>query len=304
MRNSSFLPVVMFGVFVLAVSGLPGLAQDSKFFDREALFDILIVVGDVETALPQLNDKLVDAQNDLEQAQTTFDATLNLFNSNNLDIAERTTVEMLVENLSPEQVFALNRSLNNAVNSGLLLFMDVDAADLQDLLNYDDRQINAFTKAYEEEAKFLARAEATGNERFLQKAENQKDKFLARIERFEAGKQASRQDHRSSRRRHSRRRAHRRSLPNQPPKAAPSSRPSMPRRRRPSKLPSRPPNKLRSRRPSKRSRTKPRTLPGAGRNEPTASPTCGVRPRTRHGKITFAGWPCQFGRSRRRGMPN
>jgi hypothetical protein len=95
-------------------------------------------------------------------------------------------VEAFVESLSDEQVFALNRSLNNAVNSGLNVQFEWDALQKVVDENYNKQQINALTKAFEEEAKFLALYESTGNEKFNAKAESQKAKFLAKIDRFAA----------------------------------------------------------------------------------------------------------------------
>jgi len=72
---------------------------------------------------------------------------------------------------------------------------------MQELLdgNYNKQQINSLTKALEEEAKFdklsdkfTSKYDLTGNEKFLDKAdmmtakgERQKDKFLAKVDKFE-----------------------------------------------------------------------------------------------------------------------
>ncbi|NOR70922.1 MAG: hypothetical protein GQ532_14710 [Methylomarinum sp.] len=112
--------------------------------------------------------------------------------------AQETQLELVAE-LSDEQVFALNRTLNNAVNNDLIGELD-GALILQTVVDgdYNKLQINSFTKALEEEAKFTAFAdkfqdkyEASGNEKFLEisdrmlsRGEIQKDKFLAKVDRF------------------------------------------------------------------------------------------------------------------------
>lgn len=113
--------------------------------------------------------------------------------------SEQTAITEQVAQLSDEQVIALNRSLNNAVSSQLNV--NIDSAQIQSILdgNYDNKQINALTKALEEEAKFTAlsgkfdqKYEQTGNEKFLEhsermldKADSQKEKFLGKIEKFD-----------------------------------------------------------------------------------------------------------------------
>jgi len=92
----------------------------------------------------------------------------------------------------------MNRSLNNAAEGKLML--DIDADDLQRVIdgNFNKQQINAFTQSFEQEARFLTKADKftaqyaeTGEGHFLDKASSmeqkgalQKAKFDARIERF------------------------------------------------------------------------------------------------------------------------
>jgi len=64
---------------------------------------------------------------------------------------------LFVEGVSEEQVFALNRSLNNAVSCGLLV--DIDIEDLALIVGANKLQINAFTQAFEQEARFLLKAD-------------------------------------------------------------------------------------------------------------------------------------------------
>jgi len=90
--------------------------------------------------------------------------------------------------LSDDQVFALNRALNNALSSGLNI--DFINSYNWDLLlkviteDYNSRQINFLTKALESETKFLAIYDKTGNDFFLTKAAIEKEKFLSRIDHF------------------------------------------------------------------------------------------------------------------------
>ena len=88
--------------------------------------------------------------------------------------------------LSPEQVFALNRSLNNAVKSGLVIdYTSVEnLALLQRIIDedLDTRQIHFLTKALEQEAKFLQIYARTGNAAFQDKAASARDKFVAKID--------------------------------------------------------------------------------------------------------------------------
>lgn len=91
--------------------------------------------------------------------------------------------------LSDEEVFALNRSLNNARHTPWRIDFTTEEnrALLEELIehNYDSRQINSLTKALESEAKFLSHYERTGKEFFLAKAETEKGKFLSRIDGFD-----------------------------------------------------------------------------------------------------------------------
>lgn len=97
---------------------------------------------------------------------------------------ETDQVATFVESLSDEQVFALNRSLNNAINSDLEIEYDMEL--LQKIVDedYNKQQINSLTQALEQEARFLAKYEETGDDKFLFKAERQKEKFLAKAEWF------------------------------------------------------------------------------------------------------------------------
>jgi len=211
--------------------------EDSqKFLDRDRLTDTLMAdeqadlddareglekaemeLADAESALAELNEQITalaeddparleleeeaealetriedqlrpvadDADTRVEEAQVTYDEELAIVSTQVRDMPEDT-------------LFAFNRSLNNAGAQGLVV--DLDSEEIQAALDgaYDKRQINALTKALEEEARFTQRArffenkaEETGDERFLEKAERmesrasaQREKFLARIDRY------------------------------------------------------------------------------------------------------------------------
>jgi hypothetical protein len=133
-------------------------------------------------------DEIAALEAELGDAQMALDA---------LD-AEIAETETLIGELSDEQVFALNRSLNNALASKLGLAYD--AAMLQPIVDgdYNKQQVNAYTQGLEQEARFLGKAdrfqakyEETGNEGFLGKVERftnwagaQKDKFMSKVDRF------------------------------------------------------------------------------------------------------------------------
>lgn len=139
-------------VFALAAS--PALAQDGqKFADRELLVETMQSLDDTATAL---------------------DAAVVL--------------------LSDDQVVALNRSLNNLNNNTFtapssfvfdkLPFTAVGFLGRVESGNFNKKQITALTKALEEKIKFLFLFEKTGNDKFLEKAESQEAKFLAKIDGF------------------------------------------------------------------------------------------------------------------------
>ncbi|MCI5223142.1 MAG: hypothetical protein D3924_10820 [Candidatus Electrothrix sp. AR4] len=97
--------------------------------------------------------------------------------------ASEAEVTAFVGNLTDEQVVALNLSLNNALNNERL----PDTTKLIKLFDEDfnSKQINTLTKALEEETKFLALYNKTGNEKFQERATTQREKFLSKIEKFQ-----------------------------------------------------------------------------------------------------------------------
>lgn len=66
------------------------------------------------------NARRLEAETSLEEAQHSFEL-------------EQQTIEAQLEALSDEQIFALNRSLNNALSSGLNV--DIDSEHLQDVID-------------------------------------------------------------------------------------------------------------------------------------------------------------------------
>lgn len=104
-------------------------------------------------------------------------------------------VKTLISELSEDQVFAYNRSLNNAISEKLVPYLDDELLKRGLGADLDRQEINALTQAVEQEARFAikserfrSKAEASGREHFLDKADRmdargdaQRDKFLAKI---------------------------------------------------------------------------------------------------------------------------
>jgi len=155
----------------------------------ETASELQLIANETDAdALQALADELKVLANETDATETT--AALALIET------ELTNTATFVDGLTDEQVFALNRSLNNALSSGLLV--DIDTEDLALIADANKLQINAFTQAFEQEARFLLKAnkftrkyDESGNEKFLQisermstKGENQKVKFLTKMDRF------------------------------------------------------------------------------------------------------------------------
>jgi hypothetical protein len=122
-----------------------------------------------------------------------FDTMINGLDEKDITDQEKeemsAKIEAWVDDLSDEQVLAFNQSLNNALRTPWSVdFTDPENWELLDLAldnNYNEDQIIALTKALESEAKFLSHYERTGKEFFLLKAEQEKNKFLAKVDRFD-----------------------------------------------------------------------------------------------------------------------
>ncbi len=87
-----------------------------------------------------------------------------------------------VDSLSDSQVRELNQALNNAEKSGLALNFDQELLQLIVDDNLDKHGIRAITLALEKEALFMKKYEKTGDEKFLMKAQAEKEKFLSRVD--------------------------------------------------------------------------------------------------------------------------
>jgi hypothetical protein len=217
------LPVRAASIFLFTIAFwcLPALSEDveplpeeeiSKFLDRDRLVDTLMrddalevdaardARDAIQTALDEANENeappevieelealLVSAEQALTQQVTDF-------------AQEQEIIEEQVEAMTDDQVFAMNRSLNNTLSNGLILMMGSE--DVMRILdeNFNAKQINAFTKAFEAEAIFLRQAAkfdekfaATGKGQFqlnadraVAKAATEKEKFLGKVDRFAA----------------------------------------------------------------------------------------------------------------------
>lgn len=114
------------------------------------------------------------------------------------EIQEPEAVADALAAMTDAQVAAANRSLNDTRNNGRII--DLDAATLQDIVDRElaGREIQALTKALEEEAKFEGLAarfdrkyEETGREPFrrnrdraLDRAEHKRERFERKVDRF------------------------------------------------------------------------------------------------------------------------
>jgi hypothetical protein len=199
---------------LLALPALPvfsdegGVAGGTKFYDSERLVDTLM--RDEEGELARAREDVARAEAELQEAidaglpQDEIDERKELLELAEAELEETelyfdeelALVREQVAELSAAQLFALNRSLNNTLSNSLV--PDLDSDELQLVLegSYEKRQINALTKAFEEEAKFLAKAaeaerlfDETGDpalfteyEHFVAKAETQKEKFLSKVD--------------------------------------------------------------------------------------------------------------------------
>lgn len=152
--------------------------------EAQLALDEAIRQGAPPDVVRELEDQLAQREAELEDARTAFRQ-------------EKRAVVRAVSLLSDDQVFAFNRSLNNALASGLVV--DLDADQLFAAAHYDKRQINALTKALESDALFSTKADAARAayeethdparlrqaEHFEAKAESMRERFLGKIERFD-----------------------------------------------------------------------------------------------------------------------
>jgi hypothetical protein len=208
MRMLQLAPVLLLAV---ALS-----ANAADFRDRTALatqldagFDITLAnaeesLASAQTKLDAAEAELADAQangGDVAAAQAKVDAAQADVDAAQAKVdAAQTQVggaTAIVDQMSDDQVFALNRALNNAAHNGLgpLAF---DPALLQRIIDEDlgNREIQQLTQGVElrarfeaNAARFDAKADATGDTRFNDKADAMRErgealegKFLARLD--------------------------------------------------------------------------------------------------------------------------
>ena len=210
-RSSRLWITGLLSISMLFASGI-GLAGDVDVDDEGRKFDSRQRLE--RTVLLQDRQDQADAREALEEAQALLERAIaagapqETIDRIQAEVDRReATVEsgreeiqrvlQLVADLSDEQVFAYNRALNNTLHNGLVY--DLDSETLKRALgaDLDRRQINAVTKALEQEARFLQKAEyyrglaeSTGDESYLRqaaraeaKAESEREKFLARVQR-------------------------------------------------------------------------------------------------------------------------
>ncbi len=153
----------------------------SKFYSRTLLSETLLAGLPTEEPSAENPDEPVGDEVSNNDPGTVVDEPVVVENEDQ-EIPPDERVAAFVESLSDEQVFALNRSLNNAVNSGLPMVYDMQILEKIVENGYGKKEINAITKAFEQEARFTALAEKTGNEKFLDKALAEKNKFLRKAD--------------------------------------------------------------------------------------------------------------------------
>lgn len=184
-------------------------AKDDISDAEQALEDAGTALSEAESdpditdeELTELEQTVADAEEQLSQVEKDLAAA-----EDSLTEEEELVTEQVEGELTDEQVADLNRSLNNANASGLVV--DLDSDDLQAAIDgeYNRQQINMLTKSAEAEAKFddLAgmfeeRADETGNDKFLEhsermanKADTERGKFQNKIDKFDSLKDKSAQ---------------------------------------------------------------------------------------------------------------
>ena len=165
-----------------------------------------ILTGEIEISSANLSSALEL----FELAGSELNTLLNEINQTDaLYNSELTAVTNLLLELNEEQLDALNRSLKNVYDKqDRVLLISSDDLSLIIGNNYNKKQINDLTKAYEIEEKFISKgydllikAEEKNNDKFLElaqkafdNADKQKSKFLEKIEKEEIKKEKKTQD--------------------------------------------------------------------------------------------------------------
>lgn len=155
----------------------------SKFYNRTLLSDTLLAGLPYEEPPAEDPEEPVGDDVAVSDPETGSETPEGEFVENEVpEVSDEERVAAFVESLSDEQVFAMNRSLNNAIKSGLPMVYDMDLLEQIVENDYGKKEINAITKALEQEARFTALAEKTGNEKFLDKSLAHKNKFLRKAD--------------------------------------------------------------------------------------------------------------------------
>lgn len=167
---------------------------------------------EIENALNILTREIEISSTNLSSALELFELAGSELNTlldeiNQTDAlynSELTAVTNLLLELNEEQLDALNRSLKNVYDKqDRVLLISSDDLSLIIGNNYNKKQINDLTKAYEIEEKFISKgydllkkAEEKNNDKFLELAQKafdnadiQKSKFLEKIEKEEIKKE-------------------------------------------------------------------------------------------------------------------
>ena len=165
-----------------------------------------ILTGDIEISSANLSSALELfelAGSELNTLVDQINQTDALYNS------ELTAVTNQLLELNEEQLDALNRSLKNVYDKEDRVLL-ISSNDLSLIIenDYNKKQINDLTKAYEIEEKFISKgydlllkAEEKNNDKFLElaqkafdNADKQKSKFLEKIEKEEIKKEKKASD--------------------------------------------------------------------------------------------------------------
>ncbi len=172
---------------------------------------------EIENALNILNADIEISRANLTSALELFELAGSELNTlldqinqtEDLYNSELTAVTNQLLELNEEQLDALNRSLKNVYDKEDRVLL-ISSNDLSLIIenNYNKKQINDLTKAYEIEEKFISKgydlllkAEEKNNDKFLElaqkafdNADKQKSKFLEKIEKEESKKEKKASD--------------------------------------------------------------------------------------------------------------
>ncbi len=133
-------------------------------------------IGVAQNAVDEAKQKIAALAVQIEVAHLAFDK-------------EQEEVKVLVSELSAEQLYAFNHSLDKAMTDDLL-FLNIGTEHLKVALEdaYNKQQIGLLAKALGTEALLRQAAADTGNKKLLIEAAQKKEKILAKIDQIEAEK--------------------------------------------------------------------------------------------------------------------